>query len=73
MLSSRESTRGPPFAPQVGAQVGAKLRSKSTSKLVQNFDPVSGGILERLGLDFGGVLGAEMKSERKLKIRSTKT
>ena len=38
-----------------------------------NFDPTSEGILEHLGLDFGGVLGVKMESISELKIRSVKT
>ena len=39
----------------------------------QNFDLVSEGILEQLGLDFGGVWGVKMESQNELKIRSMKT
>ena len=39
----------------------------------QNFDLVSGGILEQLGLDFGGGWGVKMEPQNELKIRSMKT
>ena len=68
----REDRFGDPFCPPSWAPSWSQNAIKIHLEVGQNFDPVSGRILERLGLDFGGVLGAEIESERKLKIRSTR-
>ena len=68
---------------QLGAQLGAQVEPKSAPKLGQvglkidvylhsNFDLVSEGIWEPLGLDFGSLLGSKIESKNDLKIRRVK-
>ena len=49
---------------QVGHKIDILLRS--------NFEFVSEGVLEPLGLDFGSRLGSEIELKNKLKIRIVK-
>ena len=60
---------GPPSWGPSWSQIAIKIHFE----VGQNFDLVSGGILEQLGLDFGGVWGVKMESQNELKIRSMKT
>ena len=59
----------------VGLLVGGKLGQvaiKIYFQAYENFDPISEGILENLGIDFGWFWGAIMESKTEPKIRSMK-
>ena len=64
---------GTPFCPPSWGPSWSQVAIKIHFQVDENFDPVSEGIWEHLGLDFGGVLGAKMESKRELKIRTIKT
>ena len=60
-----------PFGPPSWGPRGSQIAIKIHFEVGRIFDFRSQGILEHLGLDLGGGLGAKMESKSELKISDT--